>query len=110
MLDAELIVEINREITGDGSLISPHLLESAISSFYYYQSKEEQICSVFRGILKNHPFADGNKRTAVTALFILSEEMGLPIDHTDSELFDIVLKTVNSDFDVGEIAHMIFQA
>ena len=38
------------------------------SSYMYYKTKEEQICSIFNNIICCHYFADGNKRISVIIL------------------------------------------
>ena len=41
------------------------------SSYMYYKTKEEQICSIFNNIICCHYFADGNKRISVIILISL---------------------------------------
>ena len=109
MLDADQVIEINRIITGRSSLVSRPLLESALSSFHYYSSLEEQTCAVFRGLLSNHPFLDGNKRTAVTVLFLLAGKLGLQIRITDLELFDLVMTVIEAKLSIPEITWAVFE-
>ena len=43
-------------------------VSSAFSSYMYYKTKEEQICSIFNDIICFHYFEDGNKRIPVMIL------------------------------------------
>ena len=43
-------------------------VNSAFSAYMYYETKEEQICSIFNNIICCHYFTDGNKRTSVIVL------------------------------------------
>ena len=45
-------------------------VSSAFSAYMYYETKEEQICSIFNNIICFHYFADGNKRTSVIVLIL----------------------------------------
>mgnify|MGYP001597581285 CR=1 FL=1 len=42
------------------------------------------------GIVKNHPFADGNKRTAIAISEAILRENGMKFTATDEALWDIV--------------------
>lgn len=44
-----------------------------------YPSLEEKVIAYFYFIIKNHPFVDGNKRTAVIAFALASDLNGLEI-------------------------------
>lgn len=106
MLDSNFIVEFNKTILGS-SHPKKDLLNSALSSFQYYDSIEEQIASIFRGIIKNHPFLDANKRTAIVCLFYLCEENYLSIPN-DTKLFKIVITVAENQLSVQDITKLIF--
>ena len=48
------IIELNKSLNDDlnGWWYKEHLLDSCFSSYYYYESELEQICSIFRGLAK----------------------------------------------------------
>ena len=74
VLTAAQIVKINEEILGfkaDESRQSR--VESCLSSYYYYDTLEEQISSIVLLIIKNHVFVDANKRTAFMTFITLVE-------------------------------------
>jgi len=62
------------------------LLESAVRQIEQtfggadlYVSVTEKAAHLFIGLLKNHPFVDGNKRTAISTTGVFLELNGLPL-------------------------------
>jgi death-on-curing protein len=108
MLDTQDIKDINKIVTGHGDVLNETMLESALSSFHYYETEEEQVCSIWRGLIKNHSFRDGNKRTALICLSVMCDLIGLPLHMTNSEAFKYTLDVANSNMYVEDIAKMIF--
>lgn len=108
MLDSSDIKEINTIITGHGDVLNDSMLESALSSYHYYETTEEQICSIWRGLIKNHAFRDGNKRTALVCLSIMCDMSNIPLALSNDEAFKYTLYVANSRMDVEDIAKIIF--
>ncbi|WP_229359563.1 type II toxin-antitoxin system death-on-curing family toxin [Flectobacillus major] len=73
---ADEIIAINKTTEGGGRLLSTTPL-SVINSAIYYETAAEQGSSIFRSIIKNHMFYDGNKRTAVAAFQSFAKQHGL---------------------------------
>lgn len=48
------------------------------------------------GIIKNHPFVDGNKRIATHAMLIFLSLNGIMLSYEDEEFIDIILKVASS--------------
>lgn len=82
--------------------VDDNLLNSAFSSYYYYEDELEQICSIFRGLIKNHAFSDGNKRTASAMLVSYLEQYELDI--TEENLCALALDVANNNYDIPKIA------
>ena len=57
--------------------------------------KAVQLCY---GLIKNHPFLDGNKRIALHSMLILFHINGLKIDIAHKELTDIIFKVAVGTF------------
>jgi death-on-curing protein len=108
MITTDIIKEFNKIITSDGLVLSEHLLESSLSSYHYYDTIEEQITSVYRGLIKNHAFKDGNKRTAYMTLLFLCFKMNIELPITEKEAISITLKVAKSNLDVSTIAKLLF--
>ena len=81
-LSKEQVIGLHREIIeatgGIGGLINDSLLDAALSvplqtfgSKELYPTTIDKIARTTYGIIKNHPFADGNKRTATFVMLIL---------------------------------------
>ena len=75
-----------------------------------YTSIFHQAAAYFFYILKNHPFIDGNKRTALAVAVTFLEWNGkLFVPMNDDEVVDFVLKITVEDkspeYLIGQIAH-----
>ena len=46
-------------------------------------------------VCKNHPFVDGNKRTAVISMIVLLRLNGVSLVHTQRELVSLALEIAN---------------
>lgn len=51
------------------------------------------------GLVKNHPFVDGNKRIGAHAMLVFLALNGVELQHSQAELSDIILQLA-----AGEIA------
>ena len=60
-----------------------------------YPSLEDKAAALFNGLLKNHPFVDGNKRTAVTTLGVFLQLNGVILDLNPHELAQWVLRAAH---------------
>ena len=80
------------------------MLDSALNRPLQKQAyREPDLCQLAAaylfGMAKNHPFVDGNKRTALAAadLFLYFNGLDLEADHDD--LFQLVLKVASGEID-----------
>lgn len=64
MLSSITLINLNKIIGQTGKVLKFNELESCLSSIDYYDSMLEKVCCIGRAIVFNHPFQDGNKRTA----------------------------------------------
>lgn len=107
-----MIIEINQDAvaaTGEPFFLRDQaLLESALASPQnHWQYGEEDIAvlavSLLSAIARNHPFVQGNKRTAFTAAMMFLELNGYEFTHEDStELGMIVESLVEQRLSVRE--------
>src|SRR5262245_1516511 len=74
-------------------------LESAINRPYQtfdgnelYPEPVDKAAAIFESIISNHPFIDGNKRTAYVLMRLLLKEGTLDIIATEDEKFDFVIQ------------------
>ena len=58
------------QFNGETNVLNPNNLNSALSVYdSYYNTNTEIAAALFRSLILNHPFSDGNKRTAVAVLY-----------------------------------------
>jgi death-on-curing protein len=83
----------------------PDLLESAVARQFTslggepkYKTLAHMAASLFYGLALNHPFHNGNKRTALVALICLADANHLNVTASEDDLYAFVLRVVNHEF------------
>jgi death-on-curing protein len=86
------------------------LLESALNAPFQTFGDEELYHSIIEkasrlcyGLIKNHPFIDGNKRIGVYAMLVFLELNNLNLNFSDEEIINIALKTADSTYSYEDI-------
>ena len=86
------------------------LLESALNAPFQTFGDEELYPSIIEkasrlcyGLIKNHPFIDGNKRIGVYAMLVFLELNNLNLNFSDEEIINIALKTADSTYSYEDI-------
>lgn len=69
-----------------------------------YPSLYEKAAVYLRNIIGDHPFSDGNKRTAVTVCGIFLARNGSGLKASPKDLEDFTIKTATHHLKVDEIA------
>jgi len=69
-----------------------------------YSSIADKTAAIMRGIIADHPFVDGNKRTAMLAGLTLLEINGLQFITQVGEVEDFAVKIATEKLDVPVIA------
>ena len=84
--------QIERYGGGEG-IRDPGLLEAALfrPQTGYYPTLIDEAAALWESLSQNHPFVDGNKRTAFAATYVFLAINGLEIIATDDEAQDFVL-------------------
>ena len=84
--------QIERYGGGEG-IRDPGLLGAALfrPQTGYYPTLIEEAAVLGESLSQNHPFVDGNKRTAFAATYVFLAINGLDITATDNEAQDFVL-------------------
>jgi len=90
------------------------LLESALArpmqSYAYNETTADiaQLAAALTfGIAKNHPFVDGNKRTAAVALELFIELNDLALHASDLEILDVMLALAEGKTSEAQLADWI---
>ncbi|MDR0818663.1 MAG: type II toxin-antitoxin system death-on-curing family toxin [Oscillospiraceae bacterium] len=92
------------------------LLQSALVSPFQtfdgldlFPSVIAKISRITYGIIKNHPFADGNKRIGVLVMLALLEWNGIPSEFTDDDLIRIGLDIANGEMSDKQLLKLILE-
>ncbi|MDD3585716.1 MAG: type II toxin-antitoxin system death-on-curing family toxin [Thermoguttaceae bacterium] len=90
------------------------LLESAVAmpaitfdNNYVHTSLPEMAAAYLFHIARNHPFLDGNKRTATVAALVFLRLNGFYLETSDEELTQTVLDVVSGTVHKNELASFI---
>ena len=96
---------------GAGGVRDIGRLEAVVSAQHQVVFGEELYATVFtkaaalmRGIIGDHPFTDGNKRTAMLAGLTLLEVNGYNFTAQRGELEDFAVRVVTDHLDIDAIA------
>ena len=91
---------------GSYGLRDPGLLESAVLGCYQtfddvelYPTLIEKAARMAFALCKNHPFVDGNKRIAVTAMLVLLRLNKITLSYTQNELVMLGLGIADGSID-----------
>jgi death-on-curing protein len=86
------------------------LLESALNAPFQTFGDEELYPSIIEkasrlcyGLIKNHPFIDGNKRIGVYAMLVYLGLNNINLNFSDEEIINIALKTADSSYSYEDI-------
>lgn len=63
-----------------------------------------KVAAFLQSIVKNHPFIDGNKRTAYSAVFILLKKNGVDLVVKKREAVEFMISVANQNLSVDEIS------
>jgi death-on-curing protein len=117
LLDAVVTAIHSRQLAEHGGLEGvrdPGMLSSALArpknAFAYSQPKPDlsALAAAYAfGIAKNHPFLDGNKRTAYVLCRTFLKLNGRDIDATDIEKYQTFLSVADGTIDESELAAWI---
>ena len=100
-----------RRYGGTYGLRDPALLSSALampsSSFegkYLHRDLFEQAAAYAFHICQNHPFVDGNKRTALASALVFLSLNGIELDDPKEDLYQLMMKVAKGKAIKPEIA------
>ena len=111
----DYILRLHREVVrltgGSQGVRDAVRLESALAQPFqgfggvdlYPGAAEKAACLLF-GLIEDHPFADGNKRTACVAALAYLACAGYAVEASDDELHDLVLGTAAGRYQLGDVA------
>lgn len=90
--------ELVRKTGGIDGLREEELLDSALAAPFQSFGDQPLFPSIYQkaarlgyGLVKNHPFLDGNKRTGAHVMLVFLALNGIELEYTQQELVDIIL-------------------
>ncbi len=112
MSEVLLILEDQvRHYGGTYGVRDPALLSSALampsSSFegeYLHKNLFQQAAAYAFHLCQNHPFVDGNKRTALAAALVFLELNGIELEDPKEELYELMMEVASGRASKAEVA------
>lgn len=87
------------------------LIESAVArpqatfgGEYLYITIFDKAAAILQSLLKNHPFVDGNKRTALTAAGVFLKRNGWKLTNTHKEELEFAVEVDNKHLTIEQIS------
>ena len=111
--DPSVIIDLHDKLIsklgGEKGLISENLLLSSLFRPFYgladgtelYPSIVDKAAVLIHSLIKNHPFVDGNKRTAAHVTKIFLRENYFDWNFTNDEIVNFVLNIANNKVDIN---------
>lgn len=69
-----------------------------------YKSLQEKVSAMMHSVARNHPFTDGNKRTATIATIFMLNVNGYDVDWDASEALEVILNIAEGKIDMPDFA------
>lgn len=112
LLKIERVIRINAKILGGSPALRDRtLLESAIARPYAsafgqdaYPTVTEKAAALLHSLVLNHPFVDGNKRTATVTTYYFLNKNGLKVIWKQPEALEFIIEVAEGKHDVPAIA------
>ena len=102
--------DIAAQFGGSAELRDRGLLESAANAPFQtfggadlYPSLPEKAAQLGYGLIKNHPFADGNKRIGAHAMLVFLALNGVELQYADAELVHMILSVAAGEADADAL-------
>ena len=112
LLHDQLVVETG----GLSGLRDEGMLDSALSAPYQtfggediYPSLLQKAARLCFGLVKNHPFLDGNKRIGVHIALVFLALNGVELQYSKVELSDVILRLAAGEMEAGDLLHWILE-
>ena len=102
------------ETGGSPGLRDEGMLDSALNAPFQsfsgedvYPSLQQKAARLCFGLVKNHPFVDGNKRIGAHAMLVFLALNGVELQHSQEELSDIILMLAAGEIAAEELLRWI---
>ena len=99
---------------GKNGILNPKLLESAVmrpqntfSGKNLYKSVYDRAAALAVGLVQNHPFVDGNKRTGMHAMLTFLELNGVRTSLTNKDISSIGNRTAKKSISLKKLSKLL---
>ena len=110
LLHEQLIAETG----GSSALRDEGMLDSALNAPFQtfggedvYPSLQQKAARLCFGLVKNHPFLDGNKRIGAHVMLVFLALNGIELQHTQIELSDVILQLAAGTIQSSDLLNWI---
>lgn len=110
LIHDQLIVETG----GSSGLRDEGILDSALSAPFQtfggedvYPSLQQKAARLCFGLVKNHPFVDGNKRIGAHVMLVFLALNGVELQHSQTELSDVILQLAAGEINAEHLLRWI---
>ena len=110
LLHEQLIAETG----GSSGLRDEGMLDSALNAPFQtfggedvYPSLQQKAAHLCFGLVKNHPFVDGNKRIGAHVMLVFLALNGIELQHTQTELSDVILQLATGTIQSSDLLSWI---
>ena len=90
----------------DSALASPLQSFDGIDMF---SNVEEKAARLGFGLIKNHPFSDGNKRIGAHAMLTVIMVNGIEMSYTQKELYEVILQIADGTGSYDTLLEWIYK-
>lgn len=112
LLHEQLITETG----GSSGLRDEGMLDSALNAPFQtfgredmYPSLQQKAARLCFGLVKNHPFVDGNKRIGAHAMLVFLALNGVELQHLQAELSDVILQLAAGEIEATDLLRWILE-
>lgn len=102
------------ETGGSSGLRDEGILDSALNAPFQtfsgedvYPSLQQKAARLCFGLVKNHPFVDGNKRIGAHVMLVFLALNGIELQHSQTELSDVILRLAAGEIEAADLLHWI---
>ena len=106
--------QVIAETGGSSGLRDEGMLDSALNAPFQtfsgediYPSLQQKATRLCFGLVKNHPFTDGNKRIGAHAMLVFLALNGIELQYLQTELSDIILQLAAGEIESADLLHWI---
>ena len=102
------------ETGGSSGLRDEGMLDSALNAPFQtfggedvYPSLQQKAARLCFGLVKDHPFVDGNKRIGAHVMLVFLSLNGIELQHSQAELSDVILQLAAGEIESEDLLHWI---